>query len=119
MSDQTTLGIAYVEQATNVQTYVSSATPSVNSDKFGALKITAQAAAITGVTVTGTPNDLQQLVVRLLDNGSARAITWGSQFEAVGAALPTTTTAGKRGTVRFVYDAVSAKWGAVSAVVES
>lgn len=119
MSDQLTNSTEFAEQATNVQSYVSNATPSVNSDQFGALKITAQAAAITGVTVTGTPNDLQQLVVRILDNGSARAITWGSQFEAVGAALITTTVAGKRHTLRFLYSTDSSKWGLVNAAVEA
>lgn len=118
-ADQVTLNIQNMERGSGAGTIVSSATPSIDSDAYGSYKITAQAAAITGVTVVGTPSDLQRLVVRVLDNGSPRAITWGAQFEAVGAALPTTTVAGKRHTVVFLYDATSAKWGAISAVVEA
>ncbi len=123
--DQVTENVEYMEQATNVFTIVSSATPSVNAELYGALKITGLVDVITGVTVVGSagslsePRDLQQLIVRILDAGVAKAITWGSQFEAVGAALPTVTVAGKRHTVRFLYDATTSKWGAISAVVEA
>lgn len=117
-SDQITENVEFDEAGTNVQSYVSSATPSVNSDLFGALKITALAVAITGVTVTGHARDLQELVVRILSPG-AHAIAWGAQFEPVGVALPVITVAGKRHTVRFLYDATTSLWGAVSAVVEA
>ncbi len=115
-SDQITENVEFLEEGTNVQSYVSTTTPSVDADLFGALKLTALATPITAVTVTGTPRDLQQLNVRISDNGSAQGITWGSEFEAVGVALPTTTVPGTRYTVRFLYDATSGKWGSVSAV---
>ncbi len=115
-SDQATENAELVEQSTNVQSFVSTATPSINSEVFGAFRLTAQAVPVTAVTVTGVPRDLQQLVARIQDAGVAEAITWGSQFEAVGVALPTTTVPGARHTVRFVYDAVTAKWGCVAAV---
>lgn len=98
---------------------VSSATPAVNVDIYGAVNISALAAAITVVTFTGTPNDLQVLRLRIKDNGVARALAFGAQFEAVGVALPTITVAGKRHTLTFLFDSVTAKFGLVAAVVEA
>lgn len=117
--DQTTQSLKFLDQATNASVITSSATPSFNSDQYGALKITAQAVAITSVTDTGSPVDGQLLRVRILDNGTNRAITWGAQFEPVGVALPTTTAAGKRLTTTFFYDATTAKWGSIASVVEA
>lgn len=98
---------------------VSNATPSFNADVQSAINISAQAAAMTSLTFTGEPVDLQEFIFRIKDNGVARALTFGSQFEAVGAALPTITVAGKRHTLRFLYDAAAAKFGLVYAAVEA
>lgn len=102
-----------------VTTEASNATPSINTDAVDAHSITALAVAITSVTATGTPTNFQKLVVRLKDDGTARAITWGASFEAKGVALPTTTTASKVTTVGFIYDSVTAKWGCVASVTEA
>jgi hypothetical protein len=118
--DQTTQSLLLAEQGSNTTSVVSSATPSVNSDYNGGLHITALAAAITAVTVTGSPIDGQRLVVRLKDNGTTRAVAWGSQFESVsGAALLANTTAGKRHTLVFLYDSTTSKWAAISQAVEA
>lgn len=101
-----------------VLTFASDATPDVNSDLYDAVTITAQAAAITDVNVTGTPTNFQKLIFRLKDNATARAITWGSDFEARGVALPTTTTISKVLTVGFIYDTVTSKWGCVAVADE-
>lgn len=94
----------------------SSATPSIDTDSFDQYNITALAAAITGVTVTGTPTDGQKLMVRIKDNGTARAITWGSSFQSSGVGtLPTTTAAGKTHHVGFIYDSTAAKWVCIAA----
>ncbi|MDD5441413.1 MAG: hypothetical protein PHZ27_04325 [Candidatus Omnitrophica bacterium] len=58
-----------------VLTFTSDATPDVNSDSYDAVTITAQAAAITDVNVTGTPTNFQKLMFRIKDDGTARAIT--------------------------------------------
>lgn len=104
-----------------ITTITSEGTPTVNTDNCDAVTITAQAAAITSMTtnLTGTPVNFQQLVYRIKDNGTARAITWGASFEACGAALPTTTVLGKRLYVIFLYDTVAAKWGCVSTSQEA
>jgi hypothetical protein len=104
-----------------VTTITSSATPTVNTDNCDAVTITAQAAAITSMTtnLSGTPTNFQQLVYRIKDDGTPRAITWGASFIPLGVALPTTTVAGKVLTVGFMYDTVSAKWGCLAAAQEA
>jgi len=32
--------------------------------------------------LSGTPTNFQSLIIRIKDNGTARAITWGDSFEA-------------------------------------
>lgn len=96
----------------------SSATPSINCDIYDAYSITSLAAAITSVTVTGTPSNFQKLIIRIKDNGTARAITWGASFEAKGMSLPTTTVISKVLTVGFIYDSVTSKWGCVAVAQE-
>jgi len=98
-----------------VNTITSSATPSINTDTTDHFTITALAAAITSVTVTGTPTDGQKLMVRIKDNGTARAIAWGASFVASGVApLLTTTVANKTHLCSFVYDSAIADWVAVA-----
>lgn len=92
------------------------ATPTVATDSYDQINYTGLAAAITGFTVTGTPTDGQKLMIRLKDNGTARAITWGSSFAASGiSALPTTTVISKTHLVGFIYDSATAKWVCVAA----
>lgn len=95
-----------------VTTTTSSATPTINTDNYDALSITALAVAITSMTtnLSGTPVNFQQLTIRIKDNGSARAITWGASFESGSVSLPSTTVAGKTLMVRLMYDSVDAKW---------
>lgn len=104
-----------------VGTTTSHATPSINTDNVDAYSITAQAEAITSMTtnLTGTPTDFQRLMIRIKDNGTARAITWGASFEAKGVALPTTTVLSKVLTVGFIYDTVTSKWGCVASSTEA
>ena len=104
-----------------VWTVASSATPTINTDNVDAYSITALATAITSMTtnLSWTPTDFQKLLIRIKDNGTARAITWGASFEAKGVALPTTTVISKVLTVWFVYDTVSAKWGCIASAQEA
>jgi len=99
-----------------ITTITSSATPTINTDNCDAVTITAQAEAITSFTtnLSGTPVNFQKLLIRIKDNGTARAIAWGASFEAKGVALPTTTVISKVLTVGFIYDTVTSKWGCVA-----
>ena len=99
----------------------SSATPTINTDSYDAVTITALAEAITSFTtnLSGNPTNFQKLIIRIKDNGTAQAITWGDSFEAKGVALPTTTVISKVLTVGFIYDTVTSKWGCVASCVEA
>ena len=96
---------------------VSSATPTINTDRYDFYSITALAVNITSMTtnLTGSPGDGQSLIIRIKDTGSARTIAWGSKFEDGSVALPTTTLAGKTLLVLCIYDAVDAKFACESA----
>jgi len=110
-----------IGSGTRVKSITSSATPTLNTDVHNVLSITALAVAITSMTtnLSGTPADEQKLIVKIKDNGTGRAITWGASFEAKGADLPTTTTASKLLRVGLIYDATAAKWGCVAVAEEA
>lgn len=103
--------------APRINTTASSATPAINTDTTDQFNITALATAITSMTsgMTGTPVDGQKLVVRIRDNGTARAIAWGANWHAVGPALPATTIAGKTLYVGAIWNTTFA-WFDVVAV---
>lgn len=119
--------LAYTGTFTNkritqrITTITSNATPTINTDDCDAVTITALAAAITSMTtnLSGTPTNFQKLIIRIKDDGTARAITWGASFEAKGVALPTTTVISKVLTVGFIYDTVTSKWGCVASAQET
>ena len=102
-----------------VQTVASSATVTPNADADDAVVVTAQAAAITLANPSGTPVEQQKLLIRLKDNGTARAITFGAQYRAMGTALPTTTTISKWLTIALIWSATDSKWDCVAAPVEA
>lgn len=98
-------------------TIASNATPSINTDNYDLVTITAQAVAITSMTtnLTGTPADGDELNIAITGT-AARAITWGSKFEASTVALPTTTVTTARLDCKFIWNAATSKWRIVRAV---
>lgn len=98
-----------------VGTTTSSATPTINTDNVDMYTLTAQTADITSFTtnLSGTPTDGQTLWIAITGTG-ARAITWGSSFEASTVALPTTTVSTNRLDVGFVWNAATSKWRCVA-----
>lgn len=97
-------------------TVASSATPSINTDTTDIFTITALAAAITSMTtnLSGTPVNGQKLIIRIKDDGTARAITWGASFVARGATLPTTTVISKYLYIGFIYNSTASIWDCVA-----
>ena len=90
-----------------------SATPSINTDNGNIFSITGLAQAITSMTsgLTGTAVHGQTIRIEFIDNGTARAITWGASFESSpGTALPATTVASTLLTVLLTYDSNASKW---------
>lgn len=93
-----------------------SATPAINTDSYDVVKITAQSAAITSFTtnLTGTPVDGDKLRISVTDDGTGRALTFGSSFEASTVALPTTTIANARLDIGFFWNTATSKWRCVA-----
>ena len=95
-----------------VGTVASSATPAIDTDNYDTYKITALAANITGWTITGTPNDRDELTITITDNGTSRSLGgWSTWAISSGTtAFPISTPAGKKMTLRFLYDADYTVW---------
>lgn len=97
-------------------TSASTVTPTFSDDL---VKITAQAAALTLANPTGTAISGAGLVIRIKDNGTARAITFDSQYRAIGFTLPTTTVVSKTLYLGLIYNADDTKWDVVSVALEA
>ena len=81
--------------------------------------VTAQAEAFAIANPSGTPVNGQHLMLRIKDNGVARAISsFGTQYAPFGQALPTTTTAGKKMYISIRWDATASKADVLSWVNE-
>lgn len=92
------------------------ATPAINTDNTDVSSITGLAQAITSFTtsLTGTPVVGDLLEIQITDNGTARAITWGTSFEATTVALPTTTVISTMLRVLFEWNTVASKWDCIA-----
>ena len=112
-SDIQTLTNKRITKCTGTTT--SSATPTINTDNVEFYSLTAQAVDITSFTtnLSGTPTENQTLWIAITGT-AARAITWGTSFEASTVALPTTTVTTNRLDVGFVWNTVTLKWRCVS-----
>lgn len=77
-----------------VQSITSAATvtPTFSDDL---VKVTAQAAGLNLANPSGTAIDGIGIVIRIKDDGTARAITYGTQYRAIGVTLPATTVVSK------------------------
>jgi hypothetical protein len=70
------------------------ATPSLDTDNYDQYNFTGLATAITSMStnLTGSPSSEDIIVITFVDNGTARAITWGASFASSGTVpLPLTT----------------------------
>lgn len=91
-------------------------TPTFSNDM---VRITAQAVALNLANPTGTAVEGWGIVIRIKDNGTARAITYGTQYRAVGVALPTTTVAGKTLYIGMIFNNTDTKWDVTSVALEA
>lgn len=102
-----------------VASTASSASYTPDSDSYDVITITAQAAAITFNAPSGTPTNGQQLIIRIKDNGTARAITWNAAYRAIGVTLPTTTVKSKTMYLGFIWNSTNSKWDLIASAQES
>lgn len=102
-----------------VATTASSATPTPAGDSTDVYILTALAEAAGFAAPTGTPTEGQQLLLRIKDNGTARALTWNAIYRAMGVALPTTTVTGKTLYVGLAYNSTDSKWDCLAVAQEA
>lgn len=105
-------------RAPAIQAVTSSATvtPTFADDL---VKITAQAAALALANPTGTAIPGHGIAIRIKDNGTARAISYGTQYRAVGVTLPTSTVLGKVLYLGMVYNSDETKWDVLAVAQEA
>jgi len=95
-----------------VVTTTDDATAVIDVDVTDVYELTAIANA-TVFTLTGTPTDGQNLIVRYKDAGTTKGLTW-TGFTALGIDLPTDTTAGKWEYVGVQYNSGASAWHAIA-----
>jgi hypothetical protein len=101
-----------------VQTVASAATVTPVSTN-DLVKITAQAAALALANPTGTWDEGQPLMIRIKDNGTARAITYDTNYRAIGVTLPTTTVVSKTTYLGLIYNATDTKWDVIGVTTQA
>lgn len=106
-------GLAYFGGAggsgANVQLVTTAATVTPNVDDDLVI-VSAQAGLLTIANPAGAESDGQGFVLRIRDNGTARALTWEAAYRPVGGTLPATTTAGQWLYLPAAYNAADDKW---------
>jgi len=103
---------AYVGKQTSVD---SDATPTpTGGGKNNELYITALAEASELQAPSGTPVNGNKLLVRILDDATARALTYNAIYNGTLADLPSTTTISKTLYMLFLYNSEAVKWELVA-----
>ncbi len=104
-SSAVTTANAAADSALAVTATASIASPTPTRTKQRNLfELTAQAVTGTFQPPTGTAQDGDTLLIRIKDNGTARALVWnGTAYAAGGVALPANTTTGKYLHLGFQY----------------
>lgn len=102
-----------------VQAVASTATLTPNTSLYDVVAVTAQAAGLTVAAPTGSMVNGKQLVVRIRDNGVARAITWNAAYVFYDASqAPVTTVVGRTLYVIFMYNTATSTWDAVGGTLQ-
>ena len=81
--------------------------------------IVAQSAALALANPTGTWDQGQPLMIRIKDNGTARAITYDTNYRAIGVTLPTTTVINKTTYLGLIYNATDTKWDVIGVTTQA
>lgn len=74
------------------------------------VEVTAQNAGFTLANWSGSPVNGWGMVARFKDNGTARAIAYGTKYRAVGITLPTTTVVSKWLYLVMIYNSTDDKY---------
>ena len=116
-TDAQTLTNKRINSRVSTTASVASITPDVAS--FDQYCVTAQAAALAINAPIGSPLDGTKLIFRLLDNGTARVLTWDATYTAIGVTIPTTTVINKTTYVGCIYNAAAVRWDVIAVVTQA
>lgn len=107
-----------VKQRVSIAATATTLTPDISTASI--YELNAQASALTIANPAGTPNEKDIIMFFIKDNGTARAITWGSSYVNIsGLDTLTTTVLGKWHVVGCVYNSTLSKWQVVSITTEA
>jgi hypothetical protein len=104
---------------TRIVTEASNATPTPNADTTDEHTITALAAAAAFQAPSGTPTEGQPMIIRIKDNGTARALSFDGIYRAIGVTLPTTTVLSKTMYIGMIYNLTDTKWDVLAVSEEA
>jgi len=93
-----------------VGSVTSSASLTIDADSYDVYCVTALGQALTINAPSGTPTNGQALIIRILDDGTGRALSWNAVFRVIGTELPTTTVASKTVYVGVMWNSADSKW---------
>ncbi|OQA64078.1 MAG: hypothetical protein BWY38_03077 [Ignavibacteria bacterium ADurb.Bin266] len=97
----------------------SSATPTPTGNYYeNEYYLTALATDAEFAAPSGTLSNGNTLLIRIKDNGTARALTWNAVYRGIGLTLPATTTISKTMYVGGIYNSADSKWDIVSVITE-
>jgi len=99
--------------------YTTDTGTSLNMDNLDEFIITAQAGALLFNAPGGTLVQGRTLIIRIKDNGTARALTWNAVFRAMGTALPSTTVLSKTLYLGFKYNSTDSKFDLLASAQEA
>jgi len=102
-----------------LQEATSVATLNIDTNLIDQAILTAQAVALTIGAPTGGLTNGKKLIIRIKDDGTARAITFNAVFRAIGVTLPTTTVASKTTYLGLVYNSTNTKWDILAVKTEA
>ena len=102
-----------------INTTASTTTLTINSDTTDQYTVTALAVNMAIGAPTGTPTDGQKLIIRILDNGTVRSLSWDAAFRTINTFLPSATVANKTTYVGCLYNTAASKWDVVGVMTQA
>ena len=113
-----------VPNVPRISTQASATSITIDPSLYDQYVFTALAAGLTfNASTTGSPTNGRKMVIRIKDNGTARALTWASSgsgyFRPIGLTLPTTTTTSKVIYVGCVYNSDDITWDVIAYSVQA
>jgi hypothetical protein len=100
-------------------TYTTDTGTSLDVETCDLFVVTALDGALLFNNPSGTPSDGEKIMIRIKDDGTARALTYGSEFRAMGTTLPTTTVISKTLYMGIAYNGLDGKWDLIASAQEA